>query len=67
MSDNLHEGKMSWARTLDLELYSVIASGFFATVSNDFQQITKQKGTRIQDFFTEHGSIFDVKQQQAKL
>ena len=52
---------LSWARTLDLELYSVIASGFFATVSTDFQQITGKKGLRIQDFFTENNALFDGK------
>jgi uncharacterized protein YbjT (DUF2867 family) len=58
VSKNLHEGRSNWARTLDLELYAVIASGFFISLSPDFHRLVGRKGITLQEFFQEHSELF---------
>ncbi|KAJ3320408.1 hypothetical protein HDV06_005331 [Boothiomyces sp. JEL0866] len=49
----------SWAKFLDLELYSLIAKGFFTSVSNDMVLLTGKKATSLEDFFKEHKAEFN--------
>lgn len=49
----------SWAKFLDLELYSLIAKGFFTSVSNDMVQLTGRKAISLEDFFKEHKDEFN--------
>lgn len=49
----------SWAKFLDLELYSLIAKGFFTSVSNDMLLLTGKKAISLEDFFKEHKAEFN--------
>jgi hypothetical protein len=58
VSENLHEGKNTWARILDLELYDLIKNGFFKSVSPDVEDLTGKKGKTVQEFFHEEKAVF---------
>ena len=60
VSSNLHNGSDTWAKILDLELYHLIARGFFTTVSPDVERLTGKKGETLEQFFKENIEFFNA-------
>ena len=51
--------KTTWAKILDMELYGLIAKGFFTSASPEVFQLTGMKGVTLEQFFAEHEEFFN--------
>ena len=51
--------KTTWSKILDMELYGLIAKGFFTAASPDVFALTGMKGITLEQFFAEHEGFFN--------